>query len=116
MKRQLNFGDSTSPSPQAFEDHKKRFEHGHGLRKGKRKLARPFAAKKFLHITLRSKKAIGPWSFLRSKNEKIVQKLIYLYAQRFDVKIYRFANSGNHLHILLKAPTKEVFQNFLRVL
>src|SRR5476649_1626937 len=98
---QLNFNKNT-----AFKDHLPRFEHGGGIRKGKRKLSRPFDSKKTLHLTLRSAKAKGSWSFLKNRHEKLIQKLVYHYADRFNIRVFRYANSGNHLHILLKAPSK----------
>ena len=30
------------------------------------------------------------------------------------MRIYRLENVGNHLHLLVKAPTREAFQSFLR--
>jgi hypothetical protein len=100
----------------SFRDFIPRIEHGSNIRKGKRKLARPFSINKAIHLILRSTKARGAWSFLKSKNEKIIYKLIYHYAAKFNVKIYRYANAGNHLHILLKAGSKKDFQNFLRTI
>jgi REP element-mobilizing transposase RayT len=35
-------------------------------------------------------------------------------ARRRNVRIYRYANVGNHLHILLQARTRRDFQAFLR--
>lgn len=100
----------------AFKDHKPRTEHGSDIRKGRRKLARPFDSKKFLHMVLRSKRARGIWSFLRNKNEKKIQKLIFEKADRAGVKVIRFANAGNHLHLLLKAPSKRALQRYLRTI
>src|SRR5476649_1653402 len=108
---QLNFNKNT-----AFKDHLPRFEHGGGIRKGKRKLSRPFDSKKTLHITLRSTKARGSWSFLKRRHEKLIQKLVYSHADRFTIKVFGYANSGNHLHILLKASSRKGFQNFLRTI
>src|SRR5690348_9171060 len=109
--RQLSF----SKNP-AFKDHKKRVEHGGGLRKGRRKLIRPFDSKKSLHVTLRSSRARGAWSFLRSKTEKKVNSLVFTYGAKFNVRIQKYANAGNHLHLLLRVRSKRNFQNFLRTL
>ncbi len=35
-------------------------------------------------------------------------------AQKFGVEIYRFANVGNHLHLLVKASYRRGFVSFLR--
>jgi REP element-mobilizing transposase RayT len=112
---QLSFSDDQQTSA-AFRDHKKRHEHGGGLRESQRKLARPFDSAKHLHVTLRSSRARGQWSFLRDKNYKIISRLIYLYSARFNVKVVRFANAGNHIHLLLHSRSRQNFQNFLRVL
>ena len=37
-------------------------------------------------------------------------------ARLYQVQIYDFANSGNHLHFLLRAKTRGGFKSFLRVL
>lgn len=107
--RQLSFN-----SHKVFKDFASRLEHGHGVRQGKRKLSRPFDSKKSMHITLRSAKARGKWSFLHRRNDKKIQRALYRYAVQFNIKIYRFANVGNHLHILLKGQSKREFQSFLR--
>ena len=35
-------------------------------------------------------------------------------ASRYDVRIYQFANAGNHLHFLLRARSRIGMQSFLR--
>ena len=52
---------------------------------------------------------------LLPRNARLVFRLLSRYSKKFEVKIYRFAFVGNHLHLLLKAKTKIGFQNFLRV-
>jgi len=97
----------------AFRDHTKRFEHGSDIRKGKRKLSRPFDSSKSIHLVLRSSKARGEWSLLKRKNENKIAKLVYSFAHKNHVTIHKYANSGNHLHLLLKARSKKSFQAFL---
>jgi REP element-mobilizing transposase RayT len=79
-----------------------RIAHGHGLRKGKRKEARPFHPKLPLHVVWRSTHAKGKLSFLTPKNRDQIEKLLKLYAKLYRIKIYRFQNVGNHLHLLIK--------------
>ena len=43
---------------------------------------------------------------------RITEKL----AKRWGVRLYRFANVGNHIHLLLKVPSRVVWQRFLREL
>jgi REP element-mobilizing transposase RayT len=109
--RQLSFHSSP-----AFKDHKPRQEHGGAVRKGKRKLARPFSPDKAMHITLRSSRARGKWSFLKGANQKKIENLIYSRSSKYGVKILQFANVGNHIHLLMRASSKKNFQNYLRVL
>ncbi|HEY8278250.1 MAG TPA: hypothetical protein VIH99_01415, partial [Bdellovibrionota bacterium] len=37
-------------------------------------------------------------------------------ADRFQIRVYRLQNVGNHLHLGVQARTRRDFQNFLRVL
>jgi REP element-mobilizing transposase RayT len=75
---------------------------------------RPMDPRRPLHLVLRSSRARGSWSL--SVHERKVRELTHRLARKFGVKIYRFANSGNHLHLLVKAPTREASQNYLRSL
>ncbi len=99
---------------------KLRMDHGGSLRNGKRKEARPFSHKHAIHLVLRSEKARGSWSLLTLSNESLVQKLLYKFAEKYQIRIYRFVNVGNHLHLLIKTQARQYtvaqknFQNFLR--
>jgi hypothetical protein len=99
-----------------FKDFAPRIEHGHDLRKGKRKLQRPFDSNQALHITLRSSRAKGHWSFLRKRNQEQIDNVIKKYASLYAIQIFRSANVGNHLHILLSAKSKTNFQRFLKTI
>jgi len=113
--KQLDF-NSFSATEKIFTDFKKRNEHGHEIRIGQRKLSRPFDPTKALHLVLRSEKAKGGWSFLKPQNKKKINDLLNNYAEKCNVRIYRYANSGNHLHLLLNAQSKKGFQRFLRTI
>jgi REP element-mobilizing transposase RayT len=52
----------------------------------------------------------------RCANEQKVRSLVFGLGERFNVKVYSFANSGNHIHLLLRAKVKGDFQNYLRSL
>jgi hypothetical protein len=67
-----------------------------------------------LHLVLRSSRAKGSWSL--HVHERKARLLTHRLAARFHVRVYRLANSGNHLHLLVKAPTREASQNYLRAL
>ena len=101
---------------QAFQDHKKRLEHGGSVREGRRKLARPLDVAKAIHLVLRSLKAKGEWSLLRRRNENKISSLIYTFAAKNNIIIHKYGNSGNHLHLLLKAKSKKEFRRFLKTI
>ena len=98
----------------AFKDHKNRLEHGGSVREGKRKLFRPFDAAKAIHLVLRSSKAKGEWSLLKKRNENKISQIVFNFAVKNQITIHKYANSGNHLHILLKARSQKGFRKFLR--
>jgi REP element-mobilizing transposase RayT len=91
-------------------------EHGGSLRIGKRKTARAIDPKQLLHTVLRSTKARGPWSMLHSKNRAHVDEATRRIARKHGVRLHHYANVGNHLHLLVKTPTRTAFKNFLREL
>lgn len=93
-----------------------RIKHGGLESKGKRKNPRPFSPQAPMHIVLKSKRAKGLWSMAHRKNRANVTSMIYVYAERFKVRVYRAANVGNHLHLLVKAKERKALADFLRVL
>ncbi len=82
--------------------------------RGKRKQSRPFSSRKPLHVTFRSSRARGPWSLRRKVHEAAIAEELDRAAQRFGVKIYEKAVAATHLHLLLRARSREGLQNFLR--
>ncbi len=99
-----------------FPGQKAETQHGGEISRGKRKGRRPIALKRAMHITLRSSKATGKYSFLLPRPARFIEKLLTELCKTYGVKLYRKANSGNHLHLAARALTREGFQNFLRVL
>jgi REP element-mobilizing transposase RayT len=93
-----------------------KLEHGGEQSLGKRKTARPLAVKRPVHLVLRSSKATGKLSMLAPAHHDLVQSLIWKYAAKNQIKIHRFANAGNHLHLLIQAKTKAGFRAFLRTI
>jgi len=93
-----------------------RLTHGGRESKGKRKTTRPFTPKTSLHIVLKSKRASGAWSMKHRKNQSRITSMVYVYASRFRVHVYRFANVGDHLHLLVKASDRKDLADYLRVL
>jgi len=93
-----------------------RTEHGGAMRAGKRKLARPIATKAPMHVVLRASRARGAWSLLHPGNRGSVDALIRRTATRFDVELEQLANSGNHLHLIIRGRTRGGIQGFFRTL
>src|SRR5205814_2068237 len=89
--------------------------HGGNVRKGKRKIMRPFDPRRPLHLVLKSSRAKGEWSMLSPKHEGWIEREVERVARRFRVKVYRFVNVGNHLHLLVHVTRKADFKGFLRV-
>src|SRR5262245_59486593 len=89
-------------------------EHGGDATRRKRKTRRPFHPKKQIHITLRSSHARGIWSMIRPTHKWRIHGLLLKTSERHGIRIYRYANVGNHLHILAQAQTHSSFKAFLR--
>lgn len=97
-----------------FSFPKSKTAHGGSLGHGKRKTGRPLCAKRSTHIVMRATSARGPLSLLQTKNAKAVLRLMKKYSKQFEVRVYEYANVSNHLHLLVRAKTKEGMRNFLR--
>src|SRR5688500_16570410 len=99
---QLTFSGLKIPTKRAFG--------GALLKKSHAKTARVIATKAPIHLVMRSSLATGEKSFLfRARRiEAVIQKQ----AARFGVRLYDFANSGNHLHLLVLATNRRAFKNF----
>jgi REP element-mobilizing transposase RayT len=95
---------------------KTELSHGGDTREGRRKIRRPFDPKRAMHITLRSQRARGEWSMLKQQNKNRVIQILDEASRKYDVRVHRFANVGNHLHLLISARSRKEFQGFLRVL
>jgi hypothetical protein len=91
-----------------------RIEHGGEVRLGLRKLERPLDLRRPLHVVLRSSRARGAWSLRGQRGARIVRYALRRFVRRFDLRVYEFANVGNHLHLLLRCKCRLALQNFLR--
>ncbi len=65
-----------------------------------------------MHIVMRSENANGTRSLIRL-NDKIEQ-ILQVQAAKHHIKIYAAANAGNHLHLLIQAPSREQLSAFLK--
>jgi REP element-mobilizing transposase RayT len=78
------------------------------------KSKRPMDSKKALHVVLKSSKAVGSRSFKNSQYEMRIWEIISTHAKKLDIRIYEYANGGNHLHLLLRAKHRDDYNAFIR--
>lgn len=96
---------------------KRMLSYGGTLRKKARNRgSRPISTKTPLHICLKSSRAVGKWSFHQPKNWQLIQQLVHFYSKKYGVKILEFANSGNHLHLLVKVGSRQTYLRFIKAL
>ncbi len=95
--------------------HGKLKEFGGSRLKSNPKRARPIETNKPIHLTLKSEIATGSkYSMLLPKNYKAIKDIVYSLAKRFKVKIDRFENVGNHLHMVAQFPSQKAYVAFIR--
>jgi hypothetical protein len=100
MSRQLSF---FKPAPKEF---------GGALSgKGKRKTARVLDCRKPLHFVLKSKKTGNLYL-----HRVLIRKLLYLYAKRFAVKVYKESVQKDHFHFCIKITNRLLYRAFIRAL
>ena len=68
----------------------------------------------WIHLVLKSEKAVGKYSFLGAKNKILVETILKQKARKFGVSIADLANVGNHIHLKIKITTRNEFQKFLK--
>jgi REP element-mobilizing transposase RayT len=90
--------------------------HGGDITKGKRKSARPFNPKLALHVVLRSSRAQGELSMLRPRHCNRIKAFVGKLQKRHNIRVYRYANVGNHLHLLIRAKSRADWRAFIREL
>lgn len=87
-------------------------QFGGSLLKGNAKRARPLDSKLPILITLRATKG----GMRQPKSFKKVNEAVYGTAKKYDFKIYKYSNVGNHLHILVKLSKLRLWAAFIREL
>ncbi len=93
-----------------------RLSHGGTLGIGKRKTIRPIDRKQALHVVLRSSIATGGLSMLNENFCNHIDRTTKNIAKKWGVKLYNYANVGNHIHLLIRVPSRAIWQRFLREL
>ncbi|MBS1970581.1 MAG: transposase [Bdellovibrionales bacterium] len=102
-----------------FQDQSIKQMHQFGgslLKNSNAKTKRPISTKHAMHVVLRSSLARGEWSLRSAKNLRMVEKTVRTQAQKYGIKIYEFANVGNHLHLLIKVGNRHTFAPFMRAI
>jgi len=106
-----------SKAPQLkFNDLKVRGELRFGgslMTKAKNRHARPISSRDPMHLVLRSSKAKGRFSF-GHKNAARVRAIVDNHCKRYGVKLIEYSNNFNHLHLLLKFPSRAIYLRFIR--
>jgi REP element-mobilizing transposase RayT len=87
---------------------------GGSLLKGNARTQRPFRKGSALHIVLRSDIAKGSLSLLHPSRAKKIDALVRKLSNKFGVRLYRYANSGNHLHLLVRPHNRYAYRNFIK--
>lgn len=87
---------------------------GHLLKNSHAKVKRPLESKLPLHIVLASNLARGRASMRHPANFRRVNLIVTEAARKNGVRVYQFANAGNHLHILARLPSRRAWQGFIR--
>jgi REP element-mobilizing transposase RayT len=118
-KSQLSFADlaQTGELTRAkAETFTLRAQHGGNLNQGRRKTARPLDTRKPLHLVFRSARARGKWSLKQFKHSTQIEKLARSLAKKHQIRLYQYANAGNHLHLFVRAKDRTEFKKFTRTL
>lgn len=123
--KQLNIFDShssnadTSASPRRRGRPRRKpldppFFGGSLLGKGNPRGKRPLSTKKPIHVTMRSTKAVGRRSLLNRYASQITQSTLAECAKRSGVRIYRYQNVGNHIHLVIRLHHRSSWSRFIR--
>lgn len=90
--------------------------HGGELSKGKRRIRRPLKEGEPLHLVLKSNRAFGRKSLLHPANRKALQRYTRRFVFRFRIRLYSFANVGNHIHIVIRVNDRKAYTSFITAL
>jgi REP element-mobilizing transposase RayT len=78
---------------------------------GKRKTARILDRRKPLHFVLKSKKNVNLYS-----HRLLLRKLLFFYAKKFGVKVYKESVQKDHFHFCIKITNRCLYRGFIRAL
>ena len=88
---------------------KKTNEHGGSLARGRRKVRRPLASRRPIHLVLKARN-----SFVLLKNRKLVSALIEKMCRRFGIQLYQVAVHADHVHLTLQIAERSSYVKWIR--
>lgn len=90
--------------------------YGGALRKkAANRLARPLVFRSgSMHISLKSTKAKGKYSFQSKLNRTRVKQFIESFSNKKGVQVISMANVGNHIHLHVKLHNKALYKAWIR--
>ncbi|MBI2604712.1 MAG: transposase [Deltaproteobacteria bacterium] len=91
-------------------------QFGGSLVKGNPREPRPISIRRPIHIVMRSSHAKGERSFLAASRARKIERLVHRLGDHAGVRVYRYANSGNHLHLLVVTRSRKAFRAYLRAI
>ena len=91
-------------------------EFGGSRLRGNAREARPISTRRPIHLVMRSDLAKGHRSFLEKRFALRIEDLVRRVARKKGVKLYRYANAGNHLHLLVLPGSRKGYQGFIRAI
>ena len=86
------------------------------MTKAKNRTARPISSRDTMHMILKSSVAKGRFSLRHSKNLVVVRRLVERQCQKYGVKLIKYSNNSNHLHLHLKFASRALYLKFVRSL
>lgn len=113
---EMHMRRARQPYLHGFEGLKVKEFGGSLLKNGNPREARPVSVKRPMHLVMRSSLAKGEKSFLRPCRSRRIEVLVRRIGREKGVKIYRYANSGNHLHLVVLPRSRDAFQAFIRAI
>ncbi len=81
---------------------------GGSLLTGKRKSARPIYTKRAMHLVLKAAE------FRLKKNEHFIRVEVGRAAKKWGVSIYQYAIASDHIHLLIRVPTRRSYRYFIQ--
>jgi len=69
-----------------------------------------------MHLVLRSSQAKGAKSFLAPHRSKKIEALARTIGLKTGVEVKSFANSGNHLHLIVLPRSRKAFRAYIRAI